>query len=117
MNFFKIVLYYNCMRTVSNIELNYIASLKEVIPEVINVRHNTPINEQLETYYDEREPFFENTYVGKLDKELREIHKTSYEWANEGEDPELIKEVITSYCSSKINQHDVITVIDMGINY
>lgn len=104
------------MRNLNNTELNFVTSLREILPEVINVHHTISIEEKLETEYDEFEPFLENTYVGKLDKELREIHKTSYEWANEGEDPELIKEVITSYCPSKINKHDVITVIDRGIN-
>lgn len=105
------------MRNLNNTELNFVASLHEILPEVINVHHTISIEEKLETEYDEFEPFLENTYVGKLDKELREIHKTSYEWANEGEDPELIKEVITSYCPSKINKHDVITVINRGVNF
>ena len=104
------------MKKLTDIELEELSYFPNVIyEEVIRPERKTPlskkekINNTFATVSNEL-----TSYSVSKDDKIREVFETAYTWKNEN--PELIKEVISSYCPIRMSKTDVSKLVDTAIS-
>jgi hypothetical protein len=103
------------MKKLTDIELEELSYFPNVIyEEVIRPERKTPISkkEKLNNTFATISSELTSYSVAK-DDTIREVFETAYTWKNEN--PELIKEVITSYCPIRMSKNDISTLVDNAI--
>jgi hypothetical protein len=103
------------MKKLTDIELEELSYFPNVIyEEVIRPERKTPISkkEKLNNTFATISSELTSYSVAK-DETIREVFETAYTWKNEN--PELIKEVITSYCPIRMSKNDISTLVDNAI--
>lgn len=103
------------MKKLTDIELEELSYFPNVIyEEVIRPDRKTPISkkEKLNNTFATISSELTSYSVAK-DDTIREVFETAYTWKNEN--PELIKEVITSYCPIRMSKNDISTLVDNAI--
>lgn len=104
------------MKKLTNIELEELSYFPNVIyEEVIRPERKTPISkkEKLNNTFATISSELTSYSVAK-DDTIREVFETAYTWKNEN--PELIKEVISSYCPIRMSKTDVSKLVDTAIS-
>lgn len=103
------------MKKLTDIELEELSYFPNVIyEEVIRPERKTPLSkkEKLNNTFATISSELTSYSVAK-DDTIREVFETAYTWKNEN--PELIKEVITSYCPIRMSKNDISTLVDNAI--
>lgn len=103
------------MKKLTDIELEELSYFPNVIyEEVIRPERKTPISkkEKLNNTFATISSELTSYSVAK-DDTIREVFETAYTWKNEN--PELIKEVITSYCPIRMSKNDISKLVDNAI--
>ena len=103
------------MKKLTDIELEELSYFPNVIyEEVIRPERKTPISkkEKLNNTFATISSELTSYSVAK-DDTIREVFETAYTWKNEN--PELIKEVITSYCTIRMSKNDISKLVDNAI--
>ena len=104
------------MKKLTDIELKELSYFPNVIyEEVIRPERKTPISkkEKLNNTFATISSELTSYSVAK-DDTIREVFETAYTWKNEN--PELIKEVISSYCPIRMSKTDVSKLVDTAIS-
>ena len=116
LNFTRFFSIFVCMKKLNDIELEELSYFPTVIyEEVIRPERKTPltkkekINNTFATVSNEL-----TSYSVSNDVKMREVFETAYTWKNEN--PELIKEVISSYCPIRMSKNDVSKLVDTKIS-
>lgn len=105
------------MRNLNNIELEFVTKCPNILEEEV-VR---PVSKKNKTVAQKLNDEFAdvvsdmNSYSVKKDGVLRDLHKTAYEWAKD-ENPEIINEVITSYCPIKMSTQDITAIVNNAVS-
>lgn len=105
------------MRNLNNIELEFVTKCPNILEEEV-VR---PVSKKIKTVAQKLNDEFADvvsdmkSYSVKNDEVLRDLHKTAYEWAKD-ETPEIINEVITSYCPVRMTKKDISAIVNNAVS-
>lgn len=104
------------MRKLTNIELEEISYIDNIMyEEVIRLERKTQITkaERVNNIFASVSSELVSYSVTK-DEKIRDVFNTAYSWKNEN--PELVKEVISSYCPIKMSNTDISKLVDTAIS-
>lgn len=105
------------MRNLNRIELEFVTKCPNILEEEVF----RPVSKKIKTIAQKLNDEFAdvvyemNSYSVKNDEVLRDLHKTAYEWAKD-ETPEIINEVITSYCPIRMSKKDISAIINNAVS-
>lgn len=104
------------MRPLTKSELDFITNCPCILEEeVVRPVRRKPVTveEKINNQFAEVASEL-NSYSVKKDDIIRDIHHTAYEWSKD-ESPEIIAEVITSYCPVHMTKKDINSLVNNAV--